>query len=53
MLLAAIRHEPQADINAAWEEEVLRRIEAAEREGTPGVDWDVAYSELRAKYAQG
>ena len=53
VLLAAIRHEPQADIAAAWEEEILRRIEAAEQDGTRGVDWDVACSELRAKYAQG
>lgn len=38
------------EIERAWDAEVLRRIEAAERGETAARDWDEARRELRAKY---
>lgn len=48
------RHvEAAVDHTQAWEEEVFRRLEAAERGEGAARDWDAVRRELRAKYAHG
>ena len=50
-LLESVSREALEDVERAWDEEVLRRIEAARGEHAPARAWDEASAELRAKYA--
>lgn len=51
-LLESVEREPADDVERAWDEEVLRRIEAAEDGETQARDWRDASAELRAKYTR-
>tara|TARA_B100001750_G_scaffold201346_2_gene176055 strand:+ start:573 stop:800 length:228 start_codon:yes stop_codon:yes gene_type:complete len=51
-LLDSVPRESADDVEGAWDDEVLRRVEAAESGETDARDWDEASAELRAKYAK-
>ncbi len=51
-LLDAARPDPSEVVDAAWDDEVRRRVEAAEKTGEPGLDWNEASASLRAKYSR-
>lgn len=51
-LLDSVPRESAEDVEQAWDQEVLRRVKAAERGETEARDWDEASAELRAKYAR-
>lgn len=51
MAARSCRIPPPGDVEQAWDQEVLRRLEAAENGDTEGRDWDEVSAELRAKYA--
>ena len=50
-LLESVPRESADAVARAWDQEVLRRLEAAENGETEARDWDEAAAELRAKYA--
>jgi len=51
-LLDSVPRESADDVERAWDQEVLRRLEAAENGETEARDWDQAAAELRAKYTK-
>ena len=52
-LFATLQREAPEDVALAWDEEVRRRVRAAERGETSARDWDEVYRELRAKHLGG
>ena len=52
-LFATLEREAPEDVARAWDEEVKRRLEAAERDESTARDWDDVYAELRAKHGRG
>lgn len=50
LLESAQRQSPE-EIAREWDEEALRRVEAAERGEAQARDWDEAIAGLRAKHA--
>ena len=51
-LLDSVPRESAEDVERAWDQEVLRRVKAAENGETEALDWDEAAAELRAKYTK-
>jgi len=51
-LLDSVARQADESVEEAWDQEVLRRVEAAERGETQARPWDEASCELRAKYAR-
>ncbi len=49
-LVATLRRDAPEDVARAWDHEVADRVRAAERDGTPGEEWDAVYAALRAKH---
>ena len=50
VLSTSLEHEPQADVERAWLEEALRRIERFKAGETRAIDWAEAQRRLRDKY---
>jgi putative addiction module component (TIGR02574 family) len=51
-LLESVPRESADDVERAWDQEVLRRVKAAENGETEARDWDQAAAGLRAKYTK-
>lgn len=51
-LLDSVPRDSAEDVEEAWDQEVLRRVAAAERGETEARDGDEASDELRAKYTR-
>jgi len=51
-LLDSVPRESAEEVDRAWDDEVLRRVRAAERGETEARDWDEANAELRTKYTR-
>jgi putative addiction module component (TIGR02574 family) len=50
VLLTSLRLGSAGEVEAAWSEEVVRRLERLQKGETVPVDWDEAKRRIRAKY---
>ncbi len=51
-VIASVDGPPDSDWEAAWESELLRRIEAARRRGKPAPSWDVVRDRVLARLSE-
>ncbi len=50
VLLTSLHRDPPEEVDAAWSEEAMRRLQRCERGETVAEDWDEVKRRLREKY---